>query len=577
MKAITGSPVEQSDLPVVETVEDTSVLRFRKDVPIPMGDGVSLRANIYMPLDNGRYPVVLAHGIYGKDVHFRDGFGPQWKILTELYPGIDKDGSSGRFLRWETADPERWVPDGYVLISVDGRGSGKSPGYLDPFSPRETMDHYELIEWAGKQSWSNGKVGLLGVSYFAIKEWQVAALRPPHLAAMIAWEGASDLYREWARHGGILSSGFPGAWMPRQVLVNQHGNGNSSLRDPDTGERTTGPAVSQDLLAGSVAPHLDDLRMHVLDDAWYQDRSPKLENIDVPLLSAGNWGGPGLHLRGNIEGYLRAGTKHKWLSMHVGTHYESFYLPEYVALQKKFFDRFLKGKKNGFEDEPRVKIQVRHPNADFVRHENDWPLASTEWEKLYLDARAGVLVWSKVEADGCAEFDANGVGLEFLTSPFEKDTEFTGPVALKLFVSSTNTDLDIFATLRLIDPVGNEVRFVGAHEEVPAARGWLRASHRKLDLNLSKPYRPYHAHDKIEKLQPGEIYEVDVEIWPTSIVCPVGYRLSLIVAGRDYEYEVPGRMLHDDLIDRPDSEFVGRTTIHTGPVMSSFLLMPRIP
>ncbi len=559
------------------TIEETPVLRFLKDVPIPMGDGLSLRANIYMPLEDGQYPVILAHGIYGKDVHFRDAFKPQWEVLTKLYPGIDKDGSSGRFLRWETADPERWVPHGYVLISVDGRGSGKSPGYLDPFSPRETMDHYDLIEWAGVQPWSNGRVGLMGVSYFAIKQWQVAALRPPHLAAMTPWEGASDLYREWARHGGILSDGFPGAWMPRQVLVNQHGNGNSSLCDPDTGERTTGPALPSGILSGSVAPHLDDLRSHVLDDAWFKDRSPRLENIDVPLLSAGNWGGPGLHLRGNIEGFLRAGSEKKWLSMHVGTHYESFYLPEYVAIQKKFFDRFLKDEMNGFDDESRVKVQVRRPGGNILRHENAWPLASTDWQKLFLDAASCDLIWSAVEADGCVEFDTNGPGVEFRTPPFAVETEFTGPVSLKLFVSSTKTDLDIFATLRLFDPKGDEVRFTGAHEEVPVAKGWLRASHRKLDPLRSEPYRPYHAHDSLEKLQPGEVYEIDIEIWPTSVVCLPEYWMSLVVAGRDFEYETPGRMLHGDPIDRPVGEFGGRTTIHTGGNQSGFLLMPRIP
>lgn len=562
---------------IEETLEETPVLRFRKDVPIPMSDGLSLRANMYMPLDDGRYPVILAHGVYGKDVHFRDAFKPQWEVLKKIYPEIDQDGSSGRFLRWETADPERWVPHGYVLISVDGRGSGKSPGYLDPFSPRETMDHYEIIEWAGAQPWSNGKVGLLGVSYFAIKQWQVAALRPPHLAAMIPWEGASDIYREWARHGGILSSGFPGAWMPRQVLVNQHGNADSKLRDPDTGERTTGPALSKDILSGSVAPHLDDLRQHRLNDAWYQDRSPRLENIDVPVLSAGNWGGPGLHLRGNIEGFLRAGSKHKWLSMHIGTHYESFYLPEYVSMQMAFFDRFLKGDEGLFDDEPRVKIQVRRPEGSVLRHETAWPLASTQWQKLFLNADDSTLNWTDTEDDGCVDFDGNGQGIEFTTPAFEDEAEFTGPVALKLFVSSTNTDLDIFATLRLFDPNGKEVRFVGAHEDVPVARGWLRASHRKLDPTKSMPYRPYHAHDSIDKLHPGEVYELDVEIWPTSIVCPPGYRLSLVVAGRDFEYETPGRMLHNDAIDRPDGEFVGRTTIHTGNKLPSFLLMPRIP
>jgi len=562
---------------IVETVERTDVLEFRKDVPVRMSDGITLRANVFLPLKPGRYPVVLSYGVYGKDVHFCDGFKPQWEILNRLYPGLATDGSTGRFLRWETADPERWVPDGYVLVSVDGRGSGKSEGFLDPFSSRETTDYAEIIEWAAAQGWSTDKVGLLGVSYFAMKQWQVAALRPPHLAAIVPWEGASDIYREWARHGGILSNSFTEGWLPRQVLVNQHGNGDSPLRDPDTGERTTGPAREPGILAGSIAPFMEELRAHALDDAWYEQRCGRLEAIDVPILSAGNWGGPALHLRGNVEGFLRAGSKQKWLSMHIGTHYESFYLPEYVAMQKRFFDRFLKDIDNGFDQEPPVRVVIRRPDGSEVRTDTAWPLRATEWTRLYLDAGSESLGFEAPTAGASAVFDAGDGEVTFRTDPFERETEFTGPVALKLFAASTTTDLDLFVTLRLFDPEGKEVRFVGAHEEVPVARGWLRASQRRLDAEKSLPYRPYLTHDRIEMLTPGEVTELDVEVWPTSIVCPPGYTLCLTVAGRDFQYETPGRMLHNDPTDRPDGVFSGRTTLHTGGDRQSYLLMPQQP
>jgi len=171
---------------------------------------------------------------------------------------------------------------------------------------------------------------MLGVSYLAIKQWQVAALQPPHLAAICPWEGGCDLYRDWSHHGGIFSNLFPTAWWPRQVLPNQHGNGATHHLDRDTGRPTTGPALSEDLLSANRATHADDLLRHPLDDAWYRQRSPFLDNIKVPLFSAGNWGGAGLHLRGNVEGYLRAGSQQKWLDMHIGTHFESFYLPRYI-------------------------------------------------------------------------------------------------------------------------------------------------------------------------------------------------------------------------------------------------------
>jgi putative CocE/NonD family hydrolase len=224
-----------------------------QNISIPMGDGAVLRANAYRPTGDDRFPVIMAQGIYGKDAHFGDAYEAQWAALKKLQPDIDGNGSSGRYLRWENVDPERWVPHGYVVITIDGRGSGQSPGYLDPFSPRETQDYYDAIEWAAEQSWSNGKVGLLGISYFAIKQWQVAALRPPHLAAIVPWEGASDIYREWSHQGGIFGDGFPTAWLPRQVLVNQHGNAETPHRDRETGEPTTGAALPEAILEGNRA------------------------------------------------------------------------------------------------------------------------------------------------------------------------------------------------------------------------------------------------------------------------------------------------------------------------------------
>ena len=170
-------------------------LIYEKDVPVQVSDGTVLRANVYRPDANGRFPVVMAKGAYGKDVHFRDAFSDQWKRLKEIYPGLDTDGTSGRHLRCETIDPERWVPDGYVVINVQSRGTGSSPGYLDPYSPAETRDYADAIDWAGVQPWSNGKVGLLGVSYYATKQWQVAALQPKHLAAIVPWEGCCDFNR----------------------------------------------------------------------------------------------------------------------------------------------------------------------------------------------------------------------------------------------------------------------------------------------------------------------------------------------------------------------------------------------
>ena len=550
-----------------------------KDVGIPMGDGIVLRCNVFRPMAEGHFPVVMAQGVYGKDAHFADAFKPQWEKLIEIYPGICRDGSSGKYLRWETVDPERWVPDGYVIVQINSRGTGKSPGYLDPRSPREMQDYYEAIEWAGTQEWSNGKVGLCGISYYAFTQWAVAALQPPHLAAICPWEGFVDYYRGSSHQGGIFSNSFTTAWWPRQVLVNQYGNGATSHRDRETGQRTTGgPALSEALLKGNRADYPRDLLEHPLDDEWYRERTPPLDRIEVPLLSAGNWGGPGLHLRGNIEGFLGAASKQKWLSLHVGTHYESFYLPEYVAMQKRFFDRFLKGLDNGWNDEPRVQLSIRRPDGSTRRMEHEFPLSRTRWTRYFLNAGQKSIERQNAAVASTISYDALGDGVDFTTAPFEEETEFCGFATARLWVSSSTTDMDIFATLRVFDPAGQEVDFVGAHETTTMTKGWLRASHRKIDPDRSLPFRVFHAHDEMQKLVPGEFYRVDVEIWPTSMVFPKGYRLVLTLQGRDFQFPgAPGRMLHNHPLDRAPDEFGGVNAIRTGANYDSYLLMPVIP
>jgi predicted acyl esterase len=575
-----GTPATGAVETVVETVTTARgpKMIFEKDVPVPVGDGTVLRANVFRPDREGRFPVVMAHGLYGKDVHFADGFSPQWERLNALHPDLFRTGTSGRFLRWETVDPEAWVPDGFVVIQVDSRGSGKSPGYLDPRSPREIQDYCEAIEWAGTQPWSNGKVGLIGISYYAFTQWAVAALQPPHLAAIVPWEGFVDYYRDAYRHGGIFSNGFTSAWWPRQVLVNQHGNGGTRYRDRDTGLPNTGPALSPDLLEGNRTDYVGEFLRHPLCDEWYRERTPDLSRIAVPVLSAGNWGGPGLHLRGNIDGYLGAASEQKWLSVHDGTHFESFYLPSYVALQKRFFDRFLKDMCNGFDEEPRVRLSIRTPYGSMRRDESEFPLARTQWTRLYIDAQARALCATPPSASSAVSYDAQGAGIDFATAPFDAATEITGFVSARLWIASSTTDMDLFAVLRAFGPDGSEVVFDGAHEKTPVSRGWLRASHRRLDPGRSQPWRPVLAHDRIEKLEPGQAYAVDLEIWPTSVVLPKGFRLVLTLMGKDFEYpDVAGRMRHDHPQDRGGSEFAGTCTILSGGERESFLLLPVIP
>src|SRR5262244_1785452 len=505
------------------------------DVSIVMDDGLVLRADVFRPALDGRYPVILSYGPYAKGLAFQDGYPSAWQRMVAEHPDV-AHGSSNKYQSWEVVDPEKWVPDGYVCVRVDSRGCGCSPGYIDHFSLRETKDLYNSIEWAGAQPWSNGKVGLNGISYYAINQWHVASLQPPHLAAMCVWEGAADWYRDMTHHGGILCT-FWMNWYDMQVKTVQYGAGERGKRSPVHGELVCGAeTLSEEGLAGRRCDLGAEILSHPLDDDYHKGRSAVWSKVTVPLLSAGNWGGHGLHLRGNVEGFVRAASIQKWLELHGLQHWTHFYTDYGRLLQKRFFDYFLQGVDNGWLNEPHVWLQIRRIDGFVDRREHEWPIARTKWTRLYLNPADRSLSWTPVAVEGCIEFDATANGITFLSPALEQETEITGPSVVKLFVSSSTSDVDIFVVLRVFSPDGKEVVFQGAIDpHTPIAQGWLRASHRKLDPELSTPYRPYHTHDERLLLKPNEIVELDVEIWPTSIVIPGGCRIGLTVRGKDYE------------------------------------------
>jgi uncharacterized protein len=566
-------------------------IRVDWNVPIQVRDGSVLLADVFRPVEDGRYPTLLSYGPYAKGLAFQDGYPAQWAGLLRDYPEVAQ-GTSCDFANWETADPEKWVPHGYVLVRVDSRGAGESPGTIDPWSEEETSDYYDCIEWAGAQTWSTGNVGLAGVSYYAMNQWAVAAAQPPHLKAICPFEGAADFYREAARHGGILST-FLQRWYPVQVINVQHGLGARARKSRATGRGIAGDAeLSEQALAANRVDVRGRLLASGLNDHYTRSRSPDLTRINVPVLSCGNWGGQGLHLRGNVEGYLAAGSDQKWLELHGREHWTEFYTDYGVALQRQFFDHFLKGADNGWDKRPPVLLQVRHLDGFVEREEGEWPLARTEWTRFYLDAEASKLSRTLPGRSSSVTFRAMTEKRTFWSDPFEADTELTGPMAAKLFVSSTTTDADLFLAVRLYDPQDKEVLFVGATDpNCPVSLGWLRASQRRLDPDRSLPYRPYHSHDRSEPLEPGAEYELDVEIWPSSIVIPRGYRLALTVSGADYQHDLPepwpqvygvplrgtSVMLHDDPEDRPPAIFDGDTTLFTGANKPASILLPFIP
>ncbi len=573
--------------------EQADGMQIDWDAPILMQDGEVLRADVFRPIAPGQYPVIISYGPYAKWLPFTHIRGEQWKDLCEQHPEVPA-GSSNKYQNWEVVDPEKWVPDGYVCVRVDSRGAGRSPGVMDCWSLKEAQDFAECIEWAGTQPWSNGKVGLNGISYFAMNQWQVAPLQPRHLAAICVWEGSADLYRDMGYHGGV-PSGFLNTWR-NTVLPYQNGLGTNGIHSTMTNDWVSGPETlaPEQLKANVVDIAQDTFDNSFATDAYWQKRAPDWSKVTVPLLSAGNWGGQGLHLRGNVEGYLNAHSKEKWLEMHGLEHWTHFYTNYGLDLQKKFFGHFLKGEDTGWSQQPPISLNIRHPGERFVpRAEKEWPLARTQWTKYYLDLEYQSLSTTAPGKPGTVSYGGMSDGVTFMTEPLQQATEITGPIAAKLWVSSATANADLFLVVRLFAPDMTEVTFSGALDpHTPIAQGWLRASRRKLDTARSKPYRPYHTHDEDQPLTPGEIYELDIEILPTCIVAPKGFRIALAVRGKDYEcqgtvtygaavnrrgFSGVGPFVHKDPRKRPEAVFGGEVTLHADAQRQPYVMLPIIP
>jgi len=542
-----------------------------KDVDVTVRDGARLKADVFRPYDDGKFPAILNLGPYQKD--------KLWIVPDNLAEAPNE------WMNWETVNPQWWVPRGYVAVRVDGRGTGKSPGQYDPWSLAEAVDLYDAIEWAAAQPWCNGKVGLLGISYFAINQWFAANLQPPSLKAIIPWEGFADLYRDALYHGGLLSL-FMTNWYTAHLLHHKLGRAAQDL--PDAWQINT----------------LYFWLHNSLDSGAFRGSQAQWDKINIPMFSVGNWSGMGLHLRGNTEAFMYAATPHKKLRMHLGSHVHPFYTEDGRRDQIRFFDYWLKGIDNGVMDEPPVKLAIRKGADAFDwRSENEWPLARTRWTKLYLDLSqpaaenseiSGALEVKNPAAVGSRSYAASslgsmgstsaaasqvmgggirpGMGISLETAKLSVDTEITGPIAAVLWVSSSSEDMDLFLTLRNIDADGKDVMETGQQGlPVPVAKGWLRVSHRELDPERSLPYRPYHRHQRRLYLKPGEIVKVEVEIWPTSMVFKKGHRIRLDVQPRD------GLGSSHYMHYHADYNSGATNTVYAGGDMPSYLLLPVIP
>ena len=590
-------PLELKNLHVVDDTSFDYIFERNVDVPLKsstpniVDDPLLVRVNVYRPKTQGQFPVIVTYGPYGKDIPYHQFHAQSWADVNPK----QKSAHSA----WEVPDPLYWTSNNYVVVRADERGSGDSPGKLDSMSSTTCDGFVDVIEWSAEQPWSNGKVGLLGISYFAGSQWRAAARKPKGLACIVPWEGMSDYYRDRVRHGGILSNEFIKYWFDRQVGSNQYGLGGRTERGWGT-DSLEGVLSAEELASNRADQPIDTAVNQYRDDEYFRSRDFDLADIEVPVLSAANWGGIHLHLRGNVMGFMKVGSKFKYLRFLTGRHDIPFFYDEEVAIQRSFLDACLKG--NDIEGwltpgkVAPVSLCMRKGNPGYNkpeaeratyprREEWEWPIARTQYTDYHLVA-GGTLHSQRPETASTVEYDPLHGSVRFRTPAAEHEIEVTGHPVARLSVSMSERDgskpseIDLFVTLRHYDSEGKEIFYTGAvGDPVPVVRGWLRVSLRKTTSKptpLSKiiPERDYLSTD-VQSVEMNKIYTVDVELWPTSVVVLPRETLELEVSGCDSEgVSVFG---HDHSDDRADAKLKGINRLHIGPEMDNYLRLPMIP
>jgi uncharacterized protein len=500
-----------------------------QDVPVKLRDGITIYTDIYRPVGQTNLPAIISWSTFGKRPG--DGFD-EWQVI-----GVPP-GTISRMAKFESPDPGYWCRYGYAVANVDPRGIGHSEGDTWGAGTAEGRDIYDFVEWLATQWWCSGKIGMSGNSGVAMSQWRGAAEQPPHLTCIAPWEGTGDLFRESMFVGGIPQVGFL-----RMMAGSSVGLGHAEA-------------------SGSEHPFYDE---------YWQDKTPRYENIRIPAFVTGCWNH--FHLRGSWEGFRKIRSTKKWMRVHREFEWPDTYCTENLEDLRRFYDRYLKDIRNGWELTPRIRIEVMDAYDCLYqknRGEKEFPLARTQYEKLYLDASKGSLSWKPVAKESKVVYEPEE-GLTSFTIKFKEDTEITGYLKLHMWVQAeSHDDMDFFITVRKLDAAGKWVPVSILEEPHPGAWGQMRVSRRELDEKASTDFQPVQAHQRDLKLKPGEIVPVDIEIWPHSRIWHKGEQLELVVTGH-YIREGWFEPLSWDTLNK------GNHIIHTGGKYDSFLQVPVIP
>lgn len=523
-----------------------------KDVAVTLRDGVTIYTDVLRPVGTEKVPVLVAWSPYGKS----GGTAPRNVALFDVI-GLDNGLLSG-LAKFEGPDPAYWCAQGYAVCNPDPRGVAFSEGDSVMFGRQEGEDCHDLIEWLAVQDWCSGKVAMTGTSYLAFTQWYTAAERPPHLVAINPYEGFSDVYRDLIRRGGMPDFGFADRL--------QHNN-------------YAGQNRREDIVTEAE-------RYPLMNELW-QDKSAELDKIEVPAYVVASYSNT-LHTAGTFRGWRNIASPDKWLRIHNNQEWPDYYDADNTEDLRRFFDHYLKGADNGWQDTPRVRYSVHDfQGGDRVNERaGEFPPEDVSDVKFYLDGRTRMLSRQAPEPDIKAIYQTgSGQSLVSFTVRFDEETVLVGYPKAHLWVEAQGAeDMDLFVLLQKLDAYGTPLQqFTVANQgalmhdltehgasvlRYKGSNGRLRVSARHLDEAQSTDAVPAHSFDRVEKLSPGEIVEVDIDMFPIGLVVYPGQQLRFVISSdNSLGGLMPGMPAYV-----PENS--GQHVIHTGASHLSYVQLP---
>ncbi len=542
-----------------------------RDVKIPMPDGTLLSADIWRPQTDESCPAILSFHCYHQS-------GQTAPMKPAPHSGVNLLGSASERTNGslEAGDPTFFARRGYTHVVCNARGTGKSEGEWHFSGPQEQRDVVEVIEWIAAQSWCNGEVGMFGISYLAWTQLFVATLNPPHLKTIFCPWGTTDIYRDLVYRGGMFAYKWPIGWSRTSLTYSNCRPFNYSKAK--MGEEAYKAAIAQLLLDEDIKavpelvailkdpesgmnPFIVDLALHSLYDEYWQERTVDYSKIRIPAYIGGDWAAYGIHLAAAFRSWENLDVPKK---MVVGP---PIYLDRPLGqLQHeavRWFDHWMKGIDTGIMAESPVRAFVM--NTDQWKHGSDWPFPETKFTPFYLHENAMLSEHEHWPYEGSDSFEDSPwmrTSITYASPSLVEETEVVGPISLKIYAATTDTDINWIVSLLEIDQSGNE-RIL--------TKGWLKGSHRELDMEKSSPWEPVHKHSHPVPLTAGEIYQFDIKLVPTGNLFRAGSKIGLKISCADAQPKTPLERIGAGTLTRTA---VSRITVFRNEEYPSYLLLP---